>query len=57
MKVLHLKDPKLLFKDGNALDPCHGLTEFGPYGIHQFKTIKVALIGSEESIFQVEKIK
>lgn len=57
MRVLHLKDPELLFyNNSTALDPCHGLTEYGPYGISEFKTIKVALIGSSESTQQVEKL-
>jgi len=55
MKVLYLKDVELIFnKNNTALDPCHGLTEFGPYGINEFRTIKVGLVGSAESILQVE---
>lgn len=57
MKVLYLKDAELLFNNNNiALDPCHGLTEYGPYGINKFKTIKVGLIGSTESVLQVESL-
>jgi hypothetical protein len=57
LKVLHLKDPELIFYNNTtALDPCHGLTEFGPYGIDKFKSIRVGLIGSTESTLQIEDL-
>lgn len=57
MRILHLKDPELIFYNNTtALDPCHGLTEYGPYGIDKFKSIKVGLIGSTESTLQIENL-
>jgi len=57
MKVFHIKDPKLLFHNEEpALDPCHGLTVYGPYGLNNFKTIRVAAIGSSESVLEVENL-
>jgi len=57
VKILHLKDPELIFQNNaTALDPCHGLTEFGPYGIIKFKSIKIGLIGSNESTLQIENL-
>jgi len=55
MSIEYLEDPKLLFGDDNpAFDPCHGLTEFGPYGIKKFKTIKLGIVGSSDSITSLE---
>ncbi len=57
MRAFHIKDPKLLFKNNNpALDPCHGITVFGPYGLNRFKEIKIGLIGSSESLLQVRNL-
>ncbi|MFX1489563.1 MAG: hypothetical protein ACFFBI_10475 [Promethearchaeota archaeon] len=57
MSVLHLNDPELIFYDNStALDPCHGLTEFGPYGVDNYKKIRIGLIGSSESTLQVENL-
>lgn len=51
MSVQHIEDSELLFFDKQkAIDPCHGLTEYGPYGIKEFRTIKVASIGSSSSL-------
>ncbi len=57
MRTFYIKDPELLFCDDNkALDPCYGLSMYGPYGLKKFKLIKIALIGSSESILDVENL-
>ncbi|MFX0188521.1 MAG: hypothetical protein ACFE8A_12395 [Candidatus Hodarchaeota archaeon] len=57
MRAFYIRDPELLFFNNNkAIDPCHGLSVYGPYGVSRFKSIKIALIGSSESIFNVENL-
>lgn len=57
MKVLPIKEPKLLFGDNTpALDPCHGMSIYGPYGLKTFKLIKVGVIGSSDSILELENL-
>ena len=57
MRAFYIKDPELVFFDNNkALDPCYGLSVYGPYGIKKYKSIKIALVGSTESVLNVEDL-
>ena len=46
----------IFYKNATALDPCHWLKEYEPYGIDKFKSIIVGLIGSTESTLQIENL-
>ncbi|MHA1253687.1 MAG: hypothetical protein ACTSRP_27215, partial [Candidatus Helarchaeota archaeon] len=58
IRVYHIDEPKLLFGIDKipALDPCHGLSEYGPYGLKNFKIIKVGVIGSTDSILELKSL-
>jgi len=56
MSITHIPDLELFFRNKEpAFDPCAGLTEHGPYGIREFRSIKVAILGSSDSVYQIKR--